>query len=51
MRTYVVKRGDNLTTIARRFGTSIARIMRANLMQKKVIYPRTGIAHSQQDLK
>jgi membrane-bound lytic murein transglycosylase D len=38
-RTYVVRRGDNLSTIAKRHGTTPAAIMRLNRLKKPLIFP------------
>jgi membrane-bound lytic murein transglycosylase D len=40
---YVVRKGDNLGSIARRFGTSTATLMRLNGLRKQVIYPGQSI--------
>ena len=40
---YVVKKGDNLYRIARRFGTSIKRIVAYNSLKRRTIYPRQKI--------
>jgi LysM repeat protein len=37
--TYTVKRGDNLSIIARRFGVSIENIKRWNNLQSNMIFP------------
>jgi membrane-bound lytic murein transglycosylase D len=38
-RTHVVRRGENLSTIAKRYGTSSVAIMRLNRLQKPLIFP------------
>ena len=38
-KTYVVRRGDNLSLIARRAGTTPAAIMRLNGLKKPLIFP------------
>ena len=38
-RTHVVRRGENLSVIAKRYRTSVKAIMRMNRMKKSVIYP------------
>jgi membrane-bound lytic murein transglycosylase D len=38
-RTHVVRRGENLSVIAKRYKTSVNTIMRMNRMKKSVIYP------------
>jgi LysM repeat protein len=44
VRQYVVKRGDNLHQIARRFGTSIGKLKALNnLSSRGVIYPAQEI--------
>lgn len=40
---YVVRRGDNLGAIARRFRTSVSTLMRLNGLKKQVIYPGQSI--------
>ena len=40
---YVVRRGDNLGSIAKRHGTTVAALMRLNRLKKKVIYPGQSI--------
>lgn len=40
---YVVRKGDNLGSIARRTGTSVAALMRLNGLKKQVIYPGQSI--------
>lgn len=40
---YVVKKGDNLYKIARKFGVSIKKIMRANSLKRKTIFPNQKI--------
>jgi LysM repeat protein len=38
-RTYVVRAGDNLSVIAKRYGTTPASIMRINGLKKPLIFP------------
>jgi LysM repeat protein len=38
-RTHVVKRGENLSVIAKRYGTTSASIMRLNRLKKPLIFP------------
>jgi membrane-bound lytic murein transglycosylase D len=38
-RTYIVRRGDNLSTIAKRYGTTANAIMRLNRLKKPLIFP------------
>lgn len=38
-RTHVVRRGENLSVIAKRYGTSAAAIMRLNRLKKPLIFP------------
>jgi len=38
-RTHVVRRGDNLSVIAKRYGTTPAAIMRLNRLKKPLIFP------------
>ena len=38
-RTHVVRRGENLSTIARRYGTTPSTIMRMNRLKKPIIFP------------
>jgi membrane-bound lytic murein transglycosylase D len=38
-RTYVVRKGDNLSVIAKRYGTTPAAIMRLNRLKKPMIFP------------
>ena len=38
-RTHVVRRGENLSTIAKRYGTTPAAIMRLNRLKKPLIFP------------
>lgn len=38
-RTHIVRRGENLSTIAKRYGTSSASIMRLNRLKKPLIFP------------
>ena len=40
---YVVRRGDNLTRIAQRFGVSIKHLLRINRLKNQIIYPRQKI--------
>ncbi len=40
---YIVKKGDNLYKIARRFGTTVNRIVSVNDLSRKTIYPRQRI--------
>ncbi|MCP4915248.1 MAG: LysM peptidoglycan-binding domain-containing protein [Oligoflexia bacterium] len=40
---YIVKKGDNLYKIARKFGVSINRIVRANSLKRKTIFPNQRI--------
>lgn len=43
-RTHVVKRGENLSVIARRYGTTPAAIMRLNRLKKPLIFPGQELA-------
>lgn len=38
-RTHIVRRGENLSTIAKRYGTSSVAIMRLNRLKKPLIFP------------
>jgi LysM repeat protein len=38
-RTHVVRRGESLSVIAKRYRTSVTALMRMNRMKKSVIYP------------
>jgi LysM repeat protein/soluble lytic murein transglycosylase-like protein len=38
-KTYIVKRGDNLTHIAETFGLTVARLMEINKLKKQVVVP------------
>ena len=40
---YVVRKGDNLTRIAQRFGVSIKHLLRINRLKNQIIYPRQRI--------
>jgi len=43
-RTHVVKRGENLSVIAKRYGTTAAAIMRLNRLKKPLIFPGQELA-------
>jgi membrane-bound lytic murein transglycosylase D len=40
---YIVRKGDSLYAIARRFGVSVSRLVKANSLARKTIYPRQKI--------
>jgi membrane-bound lytic murein transglycosylase D len=43
-RTHVVRRGENLSVIAKRYGTTPAAIMRLNRLKKPLIFPGQELA-------
>jgi membrane-bound lytic murein transglycosylase D len=43
-RTHVVRRGENLSVIAKRYGTTTAAIMRLNRLKKPMIFPGQELA-------
>lgn len=43
-RTHVVRRGENLSVIAKRYRTSVSALVRLNGLKKRVIYPGQTIA-------